>query len=72
MDLEYMKNIKGKIIMTFKEKLFIDHPEYINDTNYFIYVCPSDYGYEEPKNFFEYCAGLECCCEECWEREMEA
>lgn len=32
MDLEYM-NIKGEITMTFKEKLFIDHPEYINDTD---------------------------------------
>lgn len=70
MGLEYMKNIKGEITMTFNEKLFIDHPEYINDTKYYVHGCPSDYGYEEPRDLFRHCE-YQMNCEECWERETK-
>lgn len=53
--------------MTFKEKLSIEHPEWVDDW----YVggckcCPKDYGYETLSLF--------CCqisCQECWNREIE-
>lgn len=65
-----MKNIKGEITMTFKEKLFIDHPEYINDTDHHLYCCPADYRYEKPRDLFTHCE-CQISCKECWEREME-
>lgn len=55
--------------MTFKEKLLMDYPENVLQDIY-CFGCPSQYGYEDKKKYFEHCIYLNCC-EECWEREME-
>ena len=51
--------------MTFREKLQIDHPEYVSgEWANGCRGCPKDYGYEE---YYD-CRGIHC--PECWDREI--
>ena len=54
--------------MTFRERLEIEHPEYVDDE----YMggckdCPEDYGYREASYTEDVCS--ECDCEVCWNME---
>lgn len=50
--------------MTFKERLEMEHPEYINySCGGGCWGCPYEYGYEEPRD-----CSLDCT--ECWNREI--
>lgn len=66
------KKWKGVEIMTFKEKLAIDHPEHLNpDMKGGCYDCPHTYGYETVHSSILNCksrGGKGC--DYCWNREI--
>lgn len=55
--------------MTFKEKLMEEYPEKANKEGFFLYFCPSQFGYEEVGKCKQMTCSIENC-KECWDREV--
>lgn len=54
--------------MTYKEKLYQEHPELLSPKiDITKFACPDSYGYED----YSECDGLGGNCEACWGREMK-
>lgn len=66
--------MRGENIMTFKEKLLQEHPEFVSVAfGAGCKGCPVDYDYEKKLNEGHYCnhsSNHSMSCEECWSREI--
>ena len=57
--------------MTFREKLEMEHPEDISDGFFGGYRrCPFNYDYESEEQSPCRVVGVDCCCSDCWDREI--